>query len=254
MHRGWLVFAVALALAGAGLNTVAAEIDAGNAAYDAGDFAKAAAVYRDLASRGDPEAEMRMGMLYQFGQSVARDYAVALQWYEKSAAQGNAEAQRRLENLRSRMGINARRNEDIAREAEAEDDGRRSGAVLNFTGQVVQGIAPAVSATAATAQSRAQPGRAATSPLALSQGKSGSQDLQAVAQRCGQIAATRYTESTQNGLMMRAACLSLCAHSITGIQRYYDMYVENQKNANSMCSVQISPTCNQIDENYCKYQ
>jgi hypothetical protein len=155
MHRSWFVFVVALTLASAGLDAVAGEIEVANAAYDAGDFAKAAPIYKDLAGRGDPQAEMRMGMLYQFGQSVERDYPSALQWYEKSAAQGNQDAQHRLENLRARMGINARRNEDIAHDAEIENGGKRSGAVMNFTGQVLQGLAPVVGSAAATAQSRA---------------------------------------------------------------------------------------------------
>ncbi len=168
MHRGSFVFVVALALASAGPDAVAAEIDVANAAYDAGDFAKAAAIYKDLASRGDPEAQMRMGMLYQFGQSVERDYAVALQWYEKSAAQGNVDAQHRLQNLRTRMGVNARRNEDIARDAQAENDGRRSGAVINFSGQVLQGLVPAVGSAAASAQSRApQSAAPATRPQVI---------------------------------------------------------------------------------------
>jgi hypothetical protein len=161
MHRGWILLVVGLTLATA---APAAEIEAGNAAYDAGDFAKAAAIYQDLAAQGNPEAQMRMGMLYQFGQSVERDYAVALQWYEKSAAQGNVDAQHRLENLRARMGINARRNDDIARDAQAENDGRRSGAVMNFTGQVLQGLGPAVDSAAASAQSRAPQSAASARP------------------------------------------------------------------------------------------
>lgn len=93
-----------------------------------------------------------------------------------------------------------------------------------------------------------------TTPGPVAQGSGGNHDLQAVANRCGQIAESRFPRQAQNELMKRAACLSYCAHNITGIQRYYDMYVENQRNANSLCSAGMG-NCNQINPiSVCNYQ
>src|ERR1700690_1517258 len=131
---------VVFVFASLGFDVLAAEIDVANAAYEAGDYAKAAVIYKDLANAGNAEAQMKMGMLYQFGQSVPRDYPTALQWYEKASAQGNQDAQGRLNNLRARIGNNAVRSGEISGDAQAANDGRRPGAVMNFTDQVLQGL------------------------------------------------------------------------------------------------------------------
>ena len=44
----------------------------------------------------DADAECRLGLMYLNGQSVTRDYARALDWFQKSAAQGNSAAQENL--------------------------------------------------------------------------------------------------------------------------------------------------------------
>jgi len=44
------------------------------------------------AQEGDPEAQLQMGQLYHAGKEVARDMAVATEWYERAAENGSAEA------------------------------------------------------------------------------------------------------------------------------------------------------------------
>lgn len=52
--------------------------------------------------------------------------------------------------------------------------------------------------------------------------------------------------------MQRAACLSYCAYTQTKNPRYYQMYQENQQNANKLCSMGLGD-CNNIDTAYCEY-
>lgn len=44
------------------------------------------------AAQGDAEAQFRLGMLYEFGRGVPRDFVQAAKWYRKAADQGNAKA------------------------------------------------------------------------------------------------------------------------------------------------------------------
>jgi TPR repeat protein len=68
----------------------------GVAAYAAGDYGEAAAVWEPLATRGDPLAQFNMGLLYETGQGVGRAPDIAAQWYERAAKQGVAAAQYNL--------------------------------------------------------------------------------------------------------------------------------------------------------------
>ena len=61
----------------------------------AGDQA-ALGTLRVEAEKGNPAAQNSLGTLYANGQSVARDYSQAAQWFRKAAEQGNAKAQRNL--------------------------------------------------------------------------------------------------------------------------------------------------------------
>ena len=48
------------------------------------------------ANQGIPEAQYKLGLMYNNGESVRQDYAKAVEWYEKSANQGDAYAQNNL--------------------------------------------------------------------------------------------------------------------------------------------------------------
>jgi len=70
--------------------------DPATAAYERVDYASAARLVRTKALNGDPNAEVKLGYLYEKGLGVARDPATAASWYRKSADQGYAEAQAAL--------------------------------------------------------------------------------------------------------------------------------------------------------------
>ncbi|HEY3738683.1 MAG TPA: tetratricopeptide repeat protein [Bryobacteraceae bacterium] len=61
--------------------------------YEAGriglpkDLAQATHWYREAAKQGEPYAEISLGIIYEFGKGVPRDYVIAYMWFERSAAQ-----------------------------------------------------------------------------------------------------------------------------------------------------------------------
>jgi TPR repeat protein len=50
------------------------------------DLQQAAHWYREAANQGDPFAEASLGIFYNFGKGVPRDYLQAYVWYERSAS------------------------------------------------------------------------------------------------------------------------------------------------------------------------
>jgi len=74
----------------------AQDIQRGQEAYDAGDYAAAAKWYRKSAEQGDAGARFNLGFMYENGQGVTQDYKQAVKWYRKSAEQGDAAAQHNL--------------------------------------------------------------------------------------------------------------------------------------------------------------
>ncbi len=73
-----------------------ADFAAGVAAFEAGDYAAAAAQWRPLAEAGDAAAMRNMGHLYRWGRGVPVDMAAALRWYRAAAELGFARAQANL--------------------------------------------------------------------------------------------------------------------------------------------------------------
>ncbi len=57
------------------------------------DYAKAREWYEKAAARGDADAQSFLGRMYYSGKIGTRDYAKALMWWEKAAKQGHATAQ-----------------------------------------------------------------------------------------------------------------------------------------------------------------
>ena len=72
------------------LAAFAASFEDGVTAFRDGRYQKAYALLYPLAERSDPNAQAFIGVMYERGLGVARDYAVALTWYEASSKQGNA--------------------------------------------------------------------------------------------------------------------------------------------------------------------
>ena len=70
-----------------------ADYQAGMDAYGRADYAAALRELRPLAEQGDSGAQFYLGLLYENGDGVPRDFVKARQWYEKAAAQGEAKAQ-----------------------------------------------------------------------------------------------------------------------------------------------------------------
>ena len=73
--------------------SAAAAVEDGLAAYRRGDYAGALRLLRPHARQGDPSAQFHLGLMYEFGDGVASDDAVAAEWYRKAAEQGLSDAQ-----------------------------------------------------------------------------------------------------------------------------------------------------------------
>jgi TPR repeat protein len=65
-------------------------------AYHHGDYAKAAKEFRPLAESGLANAQYFLGVMYENGQGVPKDYEVAYRWYVEAAYQGHVPAQNNL--------------------------------------------------------------------------------------------------------------------------------------------------------------
>jgi uncharacterized protein len=64
----------------------------GEAAYAAGNYAKATTILQPLVAKGDACAQYQLGEMYMQGKGVPEDKARALELFKKSAAQGNDKA------------------------------------------------------------------------------------------------------------------------------------------------------------------
>lgn len=92
MYSKWIA---PLALACTFLPTLAvnaAPLDEALKVLEAGGDAKAVEVLTRIANEGNPLAQLRLGDLYFHGKGVSEDENMAIFWWKKSAASGNAEA------------------------------------------------------------------------------------------------------------------------------------------------------------------
>ena len=69
-------------------NAWAASYEEGKKAYLDKDYAQALAILEPLAESGNSQAQVTMGIMYDFGHGVAKDQAKAVEWYIKAAEQG----------------------------------------------------------------------------------------------------------------------------------------------------------------------
>ncbi len=72
---------VAISLFVGSMTAHAADFHAGFKAYQRGDYATALRIFRQLAEQGDASAQYNLGFMYDNGQGVTQDYAVAVRWY-----------------------------------------------------------------------------------------------------------------------------------------------------------------------------
>lgn len=67
--------------------------DQAKTAHERGDYAAEVAIFRPMAEKGSAVAQFNLGVLYDRGQGVPQDNALAMQWYRKAAEQGLPQAQ-----------------------------------------------------------------------------------------------------------------------------------------------------------------
>jgi hypothetical protein len=75
-----------------------------------GDYARAVAIWRPLAEKGDVNAEYNLGVNYEMGHGVPKNDAMAAMWYRRAANQGMGPA---MLNLASLIAENARSPADL---------------------------------------------------------------------------------------------------------------------------------------------
>ncbi|MDP3714785.1 MAG: tetratricopeptide repeat protein, partial [Burkholderiales bacterium] len=86
-----LVFAFPLAFAFP--TTALATLEQGLDAYRKGDYVFALKAWQPLATKGNPDAQNNLGVLYEKGQGVERNFVESVNWYRRAAEQGHAQAQ-----------------------------------------------------------------------------------------------------------------------------------------------------------------
>ena len=64
------------------------------------DSTKAVELFQKSAEQGNVDAQNNLGVMYYAGEGVPRDEAKAKQWFKKAAAQGNADAQANLDAMK----------------------------------------------------------------------------------------------------------------------------------------------------------
>ena len=81
----------------------AADFTRGLEAYDAKDYKTTLQQWRPLAEQGDEYAQLGLGMIYQFGNGVVKNYKEAVKWYGLAAQQGSMVSQDMLISLQNQM-------------------------------------------------------------------------------------------------------------------------------------------------------
>ena len=74
----------------------AQSVKAGIDAWQRADYAAAAAIWRPLAEKGDPDAEFNLGQAYRLGRGVPISLGTAKSWFEKAADAGHLDAETTL--------------------------------------------------------------------------------------------------------------------------------------------------------------
>ena len=94
MNRNYLIASALLTFVAAPI--WAQSVKAGIDAWQRADFARAVAIWRPLAERGDADAEFNLGQAYRLGRGVPTNLAAAKTWFERAANQGHVDAETTL--------------------------------------------------------------------------------------------------------------------------------------------------------------
>ena len=116
-----------------------ADYETGVKAVMMGDYPTAMKNFRAAAERGDAKAQFELGLMYEQGDGVDRNFAEAARWYRKAMAQGHELAEKALQRVEPRATVNKRKKEDTERTV---DLGPRSGAVKTSRGIPTQPVSP----------------------------------------------------------------------------------------------------------------
>lgn len=91
-----LALAAAVLLPLAALGNAADDFEQARAMYDARDYVRARAALQPLAEQGDARAQHLLGLLYEKGRGVEKDFTTAVRWYQRASHSGHAPSQYRL--------------------------------------------------------------------------------------------------------------------------------------------------------------
>ncbi len=120
--RGLLIAAILCAAASAAAPVPAfATVREGIAAWENGDPARATAIWRALADKGDMDAAFNLGQAYRLGRGVPADSGEAKKWFERAARAGHIDAQVSLGLLLFDVGDRATALTWLGRAAEKGD-------------------------------------------------------------------------------------------------------------------------------------
>lgn len=82
---------------------VSADFNAGSNAYQKGDFKSAYKLLLPEARQGGPKAQFALGLLFQGGKGVKKDYTQAYKWYSLAEAQGHKIAPKNKAEIAAKM-------------------------------------------------------------------------------------------------------------------------------------------------------
>jgi len=102
-----------------------ASLEDGQVAFNAGDYTLAFSLWSTLATQGDTEAQVFVGLAYDNGWGTPRSAPLARVWYQKAARNDNSSAQYLL-GLQFIQGTNAERAKGLMWLQRAADNGDRA--------------------------------------------------------------------------------------------------------------------------------
>ena len=86
----------------------------GWSAYDVGNYHEALRIWTPLARRGNTEAQVNLGVIYDYGKGVGKNPRQAASWYQAAAEHGHASGQYNLAQLLSQgRGVRENRGEAL---------------------------------------------------------------------------------------------------------------------------------------------